>query len=122
MNTVTTGATVICCAGCAMLTPPTGRHRGTTWFLAMRQRDSIRRRRMLMEAFVAVAVIAAVVGIPLGLQSSRQKAEPVPSASTSAPVPTPSITSPADLPLADCTVAALTAPAAAGAFSTWGSD
>lgn len=94
--------------------------------LAMRQGDTIRRRRMSIGAFAAVVVVAAAIGIPLGLPS-RQHAGPspaptetVPTSSPSpSPSPSPSSTEPADLPVANCTVTTLTAPTAAGAFTSW---
>jgi hypothetical protein len=97
--------------------------------LAMRHGDSIRRRRMSIGALAAIVVVGAAIGIPLGLPSPHQAgpapSTPVPSPSPSASVPpsslpVPLITSAAELPLANCTVTNLTAPAAAGVFSTWG--
>jgi hypothetical protein len=98
--------------------------------LAMRHGDAIRRRRMSIGAFAVVVVAAAAIGIPLGLPSPQQAGpEPsesvsVPPASASVPPPSspvPDITSATELPVANCTVTTLTAPAAAGALSTWGS-
>lgn len=90
--------------------------------LAMRQGDTIRRRRMSIGAFVAIAVVGAAIGIPLGLPSPHQ-AGPAPSASapsrSASRSPLPRSTEPADLPVANCTVRTLTAPAAAGAFTSW---
>jgi hypothetical protein len=106
--------------------------------LAMRQGDSIRRRRMSIGAVAAIVVVGAAIGIPLGLPSPHQAGPapstpvPSPAPSTSVPSPAPSasvppsslpvplITSAAELPVANCTVTTLTAPAGAGAFSTWG--
>ncbi len=91
--------------------------------LAMRQGDAIRRRRMSIGACAAVVVVAAAVGIPLGLPS-RQHAEPTPAPSASipspSPLPSPRSTEPADLPMANCTVTTVTAPAKAGAFTSLG--
>jgi hypothetical protein len=90
--------------------------------LAMRQGDAIRRRRMSIGAVAAIVVVGAAIGIPIGLPS-RQHAEPTPAPSasvpTSSPSPLPRSTEPADLPVANCTVGTLTAPAAAGAFTSW---
>jgi|GEM_PF-2698071 len=96
--------------------------------LAMRHGDGIRHRRMSIGAVAAIVMVAAAIGIPLGLPSPQQ-AGPAPSPSATvptsspspSPAPVPDITSAAELPVANCTVTTLTAPAAAGAFSTWGS-
>jgi hypothetical protein len=93
--------------------------------LAMRQGDTIRRRRTSIGAFAAIVVVGAAIGIPLGLPSPQQ-AGPAPSPSRTVPTPSespspsPSSTNPADLPVANCTVTTLTAPTAAGAFTSWG--
>src|SRR5215475_577220 len=92
--------------------------------LAMRRGQAIRRRNSVT-AFCAVAVVAAAIGVPLGLQPGHHAAPaPAVSPSPAIPVPTmdtpvPDITSPAELPLANCAVTTLTAPPAAGAYSTW---
>ncbi len=91
--------------------------------LAMRHGDAIRRRRMSIGAFAAIVVVGAAIGIPLGLPTP-QNAEPTPAPSvsvpTSSPSPLPRSTEPADLPVANCTVTSVTAPASAGAFTSLG--
>src|SRR5262245_66119433 len=63
--------------------------------LAMRQGDSIRLRRMSFGAFVAVAVVALAIGIPLGLRNGPHVG-PAPSKSSSSPAPSsPTPSSPA---------------------------
>ncbi|HKE65470.1 MAG TPA: hypothetical protein VKB59_12600 [Micromonosporaceae bacterium] len=96
---------------------------------AMRQADTIRHRRMAVGAFVAVAAVALAVGVPLGLRSHPHGGPTATAASPSASVrpsssPTPkgqrpTLTSAADLPLANCTVDTLPVPAGVGAYTAW---
>src|SRR5262245_15909566 len=95
---------------------------------AMRHGDAIRHRRMAVGVFVAVAVVALAVGIPLGLRPSHHVGPPVASSPSPSVRPSPSPTpkglrptlkSAAELPLANCTVDTLPVPAGVGPYSTW---